>query len=107
MGIKKLFGQNLKKYRKDIGLSQEELSEKLGLQTISRIETGNKFVSAKTIDKIVEVLKISHSELFNFDEPIPSNDRLAPILPYLNRLSDEDLEFFLASIKAFIKTRKN
>lgn len=109
MSINKLLGLRLKALRERAKLTQEELAELANVQpqTITYIETGRRFVSGDSADKIAKALKISYSELFNFEEPALNEDRLAPLLPYLNRLSDEDLEFFLASIKAFIKTRKN
>ncbi len=55
--IKRIFGQNLKKFREDKNLSQEELAVALGLetyQTINRIENGKSFVSAGLYEKICQ-----------------------------------------------------
>lgn len=58
-------GENVKKYRKLRGLTQEKLAEKLDMEikSLSLIETGNGFVSAKTLGKLAEVLQVSPSTL--------------------------------------------
>ncbi|MBR1721112.1 MAG: helix-turn-helix transcriptional regulator [Treponema sp.] len=61
-----LFGRNVRKYRKERGLTQEQLSEKLGISQkhLSIIETGTQFASASLIGRISEVLKVSPGDLF-------------------------------------------
>ena len=58
-------GENIKKYRKIRGLTQEKLAEALGMEikSLSLIETGNCFVSSKTLAKLSEVLQVSPSNL--------------------------------------------
>lgn len=64
--VPQLFGQNVKKYRKLAGLTQEQLSEKLGISQkhLSIIETGTQFASASLIARISEELKVSPGDLF-------------------------------------------
>jgi transcriptional regulator with XRE-family HTH domain len=64
--IRKVFGENVKYYRKKIGLSQEELAEKLEISPnhLSVIETGTKFVTYKLLEKLVNTLDIMPSSLF-------------------------------------------
>ena len=52
--------------RKTKGLKQDELAELLGLEvkSLSLIETGNGFVSAKTLEKLISVLNVSLGDLF-------------------------------------------
>ena len=52
--VKKLFGYNLKRLRKQKKISQIELSEKVDLAFtfISDIENGKKWVSPETIEKL-------------------------------------------------------
>lgn len=66
VSISVLFGQNVKKYRKQAGFTQEQLSEKLGVSQkhLSIIETGAQFASASLIGRISEVLKVSPADLF-------------------------------------------
>ncbi|MBP8081647.1 MAG: helix-turn-helix transcriptional regulator [Spirochaetes bacterium] len=66
MNIKRIFGENLKHYRKKLGLTQEELAEKVGVGTVhlGNIETGKKFVSAELLESLSVELKVSPSALF-------------------------------------------
>ena len=66
MGIREIFRQNLRYYRKKCGLTQEALSEKIGLNSkyITNIEAQSKFPSAETIDAIAVALDISPAALF-------------------------------------------
>ncbi|HQJ90279.1 MAG TPA: helix-turn-helix transcriptional regulator [Paludibacteraceae bacterium] len=66
MALKNTFGENLKRFRKKVGFTQEKFAEKLDVSVphLSNIELGDKFVSAELIEKIVDVLGISPSALF-------------------------------------------
>lgn len=66
MRIREIFKNNLRYYRKKLGLTQEALSEKIGLNPkyITDIETRAKFPSADTIDAIADALQIQPSQLF-------------------------------------------
>jgi len=66
MNIKQTFGENLKRFRKRSGMTQEILAERLdtSVSHLSNIERGDKFISAEFIEKIADVLQISPSALF-------------------------------------------
>ena len=66
MDIRKIFGENVKHYRKKMGYSQEQLAEKLDISPnhLSVIETGGKFVTYKLLEKMVSVFNIMPSALF-------------------------------------------
>ena len=66
MSVREIFRKNLKYYRKQNNLTQEELSEKIGLNPkyIADIESRSKFPSAETIDALAEALKIIPAQLF-------------------------------------------
>ncbi len=65
-----IFRNNLKYYRKKIGLSQEELSEISGISSdyLSEIERGKKTPSFKRMDLIAEALNIEVYKLFKPQE---------------------------------------
>ena len=69
MGIKQEFGQKIKRMRINRGLTQEELAEAADLsqRAMSGIETGENFVSAETLDKLLCALDTSTEELFATD----------------------------------------
>lgn len=66
MNIKVVLGENVKLYRKKRNLTQEALSEMLGInaKALSKIETGSKFVSSELLESICKTLKVSASALF-------------------------------------------
>lgn len=66
MGIKSELGQKIRNMRLKRSLTQEELAEKVDIsqRTLSGIETGENFVTAETLDKLVEALGTTFEELF-------------------------------------------
>lgn len=66
MDIVKVFGDNLKKYRKVIGLSQEEFADRCGLHRtyISAIECYRRSISLENIQRIADGLGIETYKLF-------------------------------------------
>ena len=66
MDIKKLFGSNIRYFRKRAGMTQEALAEKLEVTAkhLGAIETGQTFVSAELIEKAALVFNTSPASLF-------------------------------------------
>lgn len=66
MDIVKVFANNLKKYRKAMGVSQEEFAEKCGLHRtyISSIECYRRSISLENIQRIADALEIETYKLF-------------------------------------------
>ena len=67
---KNIIGPKVKKYRKEAGLTQKALAEKLQLDggefsdiTILRIENGGRFVPDYEVKAIAKVLKIPYEKL--------------------------------------------
>ena len=56
------------KYRKDLGMTQEDLSKKTGISrsSIAMIETAKRDITISNLSKIAKALNISLSELTNF-----------------------------------------
>jgi transcriptional regulator with XRE-family HTH domain len=63
--IRRILAENIKKYRKNFGYSQEKLAEKAGLsaQTLNDIEGCRRWVSAKTLTKLAKTLHIAEYQL--------------------------------------------
>ena len=66
MDIVKVFGNNLRKYRNELGLSQEAFAEKCGLHRtyISAIECYRRSISIENIQRIADALGIETFKLF-------------------------------------------
>jgi transcriptional regulator with XRE-family HTH domain len=69
---KRKIGENVRKYRKAQGLSQDYLARKAGItgQTLSCIETGVNNPSFNVLIKIIHTLNIPMAYIFTFDEEI-------------------------------------
>lgn len=65
MDLCKIVGQNIRKYRLDKGLSQEELAFESGLHRtyISSLERGKRNATVVVIGQVASALKIKPSEL--------------------------------------------
>ena len=90
MGIRQIFIQNLKYYRKQAGLTQEKLAEIIEMSTsyIGDMEARERFPSAETIDKIAEALNIPVSTLFN-ERGSPQATQNTFVKIYGNSLKEE------------------
>ena len=74
MDIVKVFGTNLKKYRTELGLSQEAFADKCGMHRtyISAIECYRRSISLENIQRIAEALKL---KLINYFWRKRANER--------------------------------
>jgi transcriptional regulator with XRE-family HTH domain len=72
--IRKILAENIKKYRKSFGYSQEKLAEKTGLsaQTLNDIEGCRRWISSKTMTKLANALNVAEYQLL-----VPENEEKA------------------------------
>lgn len=66
MDILKVFGGNVKKYREELGLSQETFAEKCGLHRtyISAVERQRRSIALGNVQKIADALGVETYRLF-------------------------------------------
>ncbi len=66
MDIIKVFGTNLRKYRNQLGVSQEKFAEMCGLHRtyISDIERFQRSIALENVQKIADALQIETYKLF-------------------------------------------
>lgn len=66
MDILKVFGGNVKKYREELGLSQEAFAEKCGLHRtyISAVERQRRSIALGNVQKIADALGVEAYRLF-------------------------------------------
>lgn len=102
-------GQEIKKYRQRLGISQEELSFRAGINTahLGQIERAEKNPTIETVSRIAEALGITLSQLFSFSVNNKlSNDNFSTIdtiISYLNTMTDEEQKDILKIIKVIRK----
>ena len=102
--IKKLLGAKISQIRKEKGFSQIQFAEMLGLSTnaLSIIETGNGFLTAETLEKILEKLNLEPDELFSFGG-IKTNEELhSNILKNLETIKSDRTK--LAVVDSLLKS---
>ncbi len=92
--LKTLLGLKIKHYRKQLGLTQEELGEKIERtqRQVSLIELGSSFPNPEALINIAKVFNCSIKDLFDF-EPIINIENLKDELSKLtNKLSEDKLK---------------
>lgn len=69
MNISKMVGENIKRARKELGLTQKEVASLLRMtqQQYSRFENGVFELNYQQIIEICNILKITPNEIFNFE----------------------------------------
>ena len=106
--IDKDFGQTIKKFRVNAGLTQEQLSEKLGisLKYISRLENGYSGIKTQTLIRCMNILGIEPNILFSkfiTNKDIKDNIQLSVDIATL----PEDYKFLASSIVDLLKNNKS
>lgn len=93
--IDKNFGKILRDFRIKNKLTQEQLSEKLGisLKYISRIENGNNGVKTQTLINYMNILGITPNTIFASFISNPEASKNIEISNKISRLSDEKKDF--------------
>lgn len=73
MSINSLLGKKIKKLREDLGLTQQEMAEKIGVESpsyISKIERGLTSPSYELLARAAEELGVQLKDLFDFEGSI-------------------------------------
>lgn len=78
MNIKKLLGKRIQEIRKSKRMTQEQLSEFIGIEpaSLSNIENGKYYPTAENLDKILSVLNVKPGELFEFEHHASQDELL-------------------------------
>jgi transcriptional regulator with XRE-family HTH domain len=102
MELKTLFGLNLKRYRKEKNLSQDQLSEKVGISVkhLSSIERGLNFVSADLLVKMSDNLGIPVARLFCTENENIYDDN---VLKKFDRITEKHLIRAMEGMKGDIR----
>ncbi len=92
--------------RQNRGLTQEQLAEAIDIsqRTLSGIEIGENFVTAETLDKIMEALKTTPDELFRLNHLKDTKELIIEIEALINNLSSnkEKIEIIYKFIKSLL-----
>jgi len=112
-------GENIKERRESLGMSQDELAEKMGYKsrsTIAKIEKGVNDVTQTNIVKFAEILRTTPAYLMGWEKEQKNNDIISDIVvrmrtdidflsvvETLHVLDDEKLKSVKQMLSAFLK----
>jgi transcriptional regulator with XRE-family HTH domain len=102
---KALLGGRIKELRKMRGLTQEQLSQQIGIdpKSLSRIEVGGSFPSFEALDKLAKVLKVDLRDFFEFDNKPKNARELRRVISELIKDASEDkLRLAVKVLKALL-----
>jgi transcriptional regulator with XRE-family HTH domain len=99
---KMLLGARIKELRKRVGLTQDQLAEKVGVESkyLSRIEVGKRQPSLETLEHIADCLQVEMKELFDFNHLNSEATSPKGIEIALAGASNEELRLVFKLIKA-------
>lgn len=108
MDIKRQLGYKIKRLRQKRGMTQEQLAEmaEISTRSLAGIETGENFMTAQTMEKILECLGITVDELFTAEHLKPTEDLITEIDAIINSVKDDrdKIENIYKVVKAIILT---
>lgn len=86
-----MINENIKKFRKEKGFSQEEMAVKLHVvrQTVSKWEKGLSVPDAEVLIRMAEILDVSVNQLLGIESKTEQTDNLADELARLNEILAE------------------
>ena len=92
------FGENVRKYRTEKGMTQEELALQLGYKgrsSVNKIESNVAHIPQKTIQRLADVLGVPVSCLFSGAEPVIKSSipaRVLEFVPYMENAEEWQLD---------------
>ena len=94
MDKKKLLGRRIKELIKKKNISQEKLAELIGIEptALSNIVTGRNYPLMSTLEKLLQVLEVDFSEVFNFEHH-NDNKHLQEMVDYFKNVFNRLVKF--------------
>ena len=98
--LKTKFGLRIKELRISKKLTQEQLSELIGMErtNLTRIESGKHFPSAENIEKLASALKIDINSLFDFGHIKNKQELIDEIINTLKVFNVDKIQFIHKSV---------
>lgn len=107
MNYKEQFGERIRLRRIQLGMTQEELAERMGYKTkssINKIEKGVSDVPQSTVVKFADVMNTTPSYLMGWDTIIDTE--YGELLIEMKKLSPHDLQFVKDMVTRLSKGEK-
>lgn len=106
MNIKKELGNKIKRLRQQKGITQEQLAEmaNISIRTLGGIEIGKNFMTAQTMERLLECLDTPLNELFNAEHLRPTNELVEQLHEIINSVKDDSdkIEELYKVVKAIV-----
>ena len=104
MNTQKLFGKRVKELRKQKNITQEQLSEMLGVfqKQIGNIETGTTFTTMNNIEKLAQIFEVEIQDLFAFNQHKNKTELVEEINRFVSMASDEQIKLIYKIIKDIV-----
>lgn len=100
-----LLGARIKELRKLRKMSQERLSELIGIEPkhMSRIEVGKSYPTLDRLERISNALNIPMKEFFDFEHLKGDVEKMEDIDEMLKQVDREDMRVVYKIVKAFVE----
>ncbi len=94
--LQEKLGARIQEIRKSKNITQEKFAEavRLNIPNMSNLERGKKFVTAKTLEKIIDVLGVTERELFDFRHVKTKEELLVLINEILSNADEKDIRYY-------------
>lgn len=101
---KKLLGERIKELRKSRRLSQDKLSEQIGIDPkhLSRIEVGSGYPSLSTLEKIAIALNVEIKEFFEFEHLSNQKELVNNAVKMLKDADEDRVKLISKVIRAIV-----
>lgn len=98
-----MFNENLKLYRKEKNLSQEQLAQQLHVvrQTISKWENGLSLPDANLLSKLADILGVSASNLLGTNIEVPEDKKELDVIENEISKLNKNIEIHRNKLKIF------
>ena len=102
------FGKRLKELRKKQNLSQQQLAELVGMESInniSKLENGEQLPKKENLEKLCKVLNIEAKDLFDFGHFKSKNELIKEMTDIFEKSNLKDLQYFNKVINAYLEAK--
>ena len=102
-GKNKMFNENLKLYRNEKNLSQEQLAQQLHVvrQTISKWENGISLPDANLLSKLSDILGVSVGDLLGINIEVPEGKKELDVIEDEISKLNKNIEMYKNKLKTF------
>ena len=106
--LKKKFGLRVKELRKSLKLTQEQLAEKIEMDTpnLCRMENGTHFPHTRNLVKLASSRGVEVKDLFDYKHIDTKEDLIQKISVFLQNAKHEDVEFIYKIVKGLNEYKK-